>query len=199
MAVVLARVGGDRARGPAAVSWLGDLGALQDTLGSEGAETYARGAILNYGARAGYSANATLGMLRQAGVGFRRQDALATFRGIKAQIAAGQTAAMIPVDATTGEILPGTPPDNWTGRYVHQVTATFRSRQEDGTYAVTQRSLGLLSGQPLSPGEAARAALGILETPVGEDSEERYPGVGDVLSLQLTGAWYQTRRGATAA
>jgi hypothetical protein len=37
--------------------------------------------------------------------------------------------------------------------------------------------------------------MNILETPVTDEDEDRYPRAADVLSLTLTGAWYRTTRG----
>lgn len=177
------------------MSWTEDFSGLTATLGAPGAVDYARGAIIGAGISAGASANSVLRALRSAGIGFRRESFLETWAGLKAQAEINQTANALPVDSATGQLLPGTPPENWTGQYVHQVTATFRTRLTDGTYEISQRPMGIVDTQPLTPFEAAQATMNILETPVTDEDEDRYPRAADVLSLTLTGAWYRTTRG----
>lgn len=175
------------------MSWLGDFGDLQGTLGAEGAQSYARGAIIGAAARAGWSANQTLGALRSAGLGFRRADFLRAYGAVVSGIQASQTASSIPLEAIgTPGGLPE-PPANWTGQYLHQVTVTFRQPGEGGQSVILTRTMGIKSAEVLSPFEAAQAALGIIETPVPEEEESGYPSASQVVSVQLTGLWHDTR------
>lgn len=175
------------------MSWTGDFSALQDVLGAPGTDVYARGVIMQSGAAAGASGASVLGALRTAGLGIRTQDFYQVYGALRSQAAANQTASALSVDASTGEIMGGNPPANWTGQYVHQVTATFRTRDDQGNYELSQRTLGIKTSSVLTPYDAAQAAMGILSTPVEGDDEDRYGGAGDLLGLTLTGAWYDTR------
>ena len=74
------------------MSDFGNLGDIIGTLGDPGANAYARGAIIAYGARNDISANQTLLALRSVGLGFQRAQFLSVFADYKDQIAAGQTA-----------------------------------------------------------------------------------------------------------
>lgn len=174
------------------MSFLAGEGLDESVLSSPGAATYARGAIIGAGARSGESGQSVLNVLRAFGLGFRTEDFYQTWNAVKAQLAANQTATALNVDTTTGEILPGTPPENWTGQYVHQVTATFRTRDDEGNYELRQRTLGIKSTIALSPFEAAQSALGIMETPSDDETEGGYGESGDLMTMQLTGAWYDT-------
>lgn len=178
------------------MSFLEGLDLIGADLGSEGAVAYARGAIIGAGARAGASTYAVAKALRENGIGFRYINIRDTLAAAVAELAAGQSATALQVDSTTGEILPGTPPADWTGQYVHQVTATFRTRDDEGNYQLHQRTLGIKGSTVLTPYEAAQAALGILETPEDDDTEGGYGAAGDLLSMQLTGVWYDTNPSA---
>jgi hypothetical protein len=170
---------------------------LQGSFDSPGAIAYGRGALISAGVRQGVSANGILRGLQSLGIGMNRQSGLDTIRAVAGQIAASQTAQALQFDASSGELLTGTPPENWTGQYVHQVTGTFRTRTTSGGYEVSSRTLGIKSSSALSPGEAASAAMDILETPIGEEDVDTYGAEGDLVSLSLTGAWYDTNPGAT--
>jgi hypothetical protein len=98
------------------------------------------------------------------------------------------------VDFTTGTVLPSEPPENWTGRYVHQVTVTYRTRDTEGNYELHTRTLGVKSSTPLSPMAASNAALDIMEEEPEPGGTPRLPDVAGVLSTQLTGVWYDTLR-----
>jgi hypothetical protein len=172
----------------------GDFSGLD--LGSPGAAAYARGAIITAGVLAGWSGAATLAALRSAGLGVRTQSFYNAFSEAKARYEQGQSAAAVPPEVVAGESVLGQPPPNWTGRYVHQVTATFRVRNPEGTYAYVTRTMGILSDQLLTPEQAARSALGILETGEAATEEERYPSVSNLLNLSTTGVWYHTRPGS---
>lgn len=173
------------------MSFLEGIDGLADSIGSEGANAYARGAIIGWGARQGMSGRSTLTALRSAGFGIANGTFWDIWQGTQAQIAAGQTSAALPVDVTTGEILPGEPPEGWTGKYVHQVTGTYRYRAPSGETVVESRTVGLLSGQPLTPAEASAAAMDLFSTPSDEEGGTDLPDGSDMMTLQLTGAWYQ--------
>lgn len=162
---------------------------------SEGAMAYTRGAIIGAGVREGYS----IGSVRQAlsgyGVSFTGSQVSNAYNALAEIIAQGQSASALSVDTSTGEILSGTPPDNWTGQYVHQVTATFRAQATTGEYELRTRTLGVKSDTPLTPAQAADAAMNVIEMPVDEEDEDTYGSVGNLLALNLTGAWYDTRPG----
>lgn len=168
-----------------------DLGAGS----SAGALAYTRGAIISAGAQAGASTYAVAKVLRQQGIGFRYENIRDILAESKANLATSATAAALDIDASTGEILPGQAPANWDGTYFHQVTATYRTRDELGNYQLNYRTLGIRSVEALSPSEAISDALGIIEQPADEEEPNTPVMAGDLLSLQLTGAWYGTRPG----
>jgi hypothetical protein len=164
-------------------------------LSTEGGMAYARGAIIEAGVREGYS----IGSVRQAlsgfGISFAGAQVSSVYNVLSENIAAGQTAAALSVDAATGQVLSGSPPDGWTGQYVHQVSATFRTQGTTGEYELRTRTMGIKSSELLDPFDAMAAATQIIETPVDEDDEDTYGSSGDLLSLSLSGVWYDTRPG----
>jgi hypothetical protein len=164
-------------------------------LSTQGGVAYARGAIIQAGVREGYGIGSVVQALQGYGISFRGEQVSQTYHAYEEVLAAGQSAAQLSVDADTGEVLGGNPPDNWTGQYVHQVTATFRARTSSGTYEMRSRPLGIKSPVLLSPEEAVNAAQTIIEAPVDEEDEDRYGGIGDLLVSNLTGVWYDTPRG----
>ena len=115
---------------------------------------------------------------------------LDTIREFKDQIAAGQSATALGFDTSSGELLLGTPPPNWTGQYNHEVTATFRTKDEEGNGCSSFLTRNITSNEPLSPEEAANAAMDILATPADPDADSEPPDINAVISVQLTGAWY---------
>ena len=174
------------------MSVFGDLSELAGTLDSAGAVAYARGAIIQAGVLGGASANATLSALRDAGVGFNRANFLQTWREAQDQLGPAQRAGSLPLDASTGQIVPGEPPGDWTGQMVHQVTATWRTKETDGTWSIHSKPYGIIDTAWLTPAQAAQSALDMINTPMSSDEAERYPSGGDILSLTLTGGWYRT-------
>jgi hypothetical protein len=164
-------------------------------LSTEGGMAYARGAIIQAGVREGYSIGSVTQALQGYGVSFSRGQISQQYHAYEDIVAAGQSAAQLSVDASTGEVLGGNPPEDWTGQYVHQVTATFRARTSSGEYELRTRTMGIKGSTILTPDEASQAALGIIETPIDEEDEDTYGSAGDLLSLSLTGAWYDTRPG----
>jgi hypothetical protein len=182
--------------GGALSDWGDVLGGNYD-FSTPGAIAYGRGAVIAGGVRAGQSANSILRGLQTLGIGINRAVGLDAIRAVAGQIAASQTAQALQLDMSSGELLTGNPPANWTGQYVHQVTGTFRTRTTGGGYELSSRTLGIKSSSALSPGEAASAAMDILETPIGEEDVDSYGAEGDLVGLSLTGAWYDTNPGAT--
>jgi hypothetical protein len=156
---------------------------------------YARGAIIMAGAREGYSIGSVTQALSGYGVSFTRGQVSQQYHAYEEIIAQGQSAAQLSVDADTGEILGGNPPDNWTGQYVHQVTATFRARTSSGEYELRTRTLGIKGSSILTPEEASAAVMTIIETPIDEEDEDTYGSAGDLLTTSLTGAWFDTSPG----
>lgn len=174
------------------MSWDEDWSWYAGTEQAPGADAYTTGAILASGAAAGASIGSVTRALRSAGLGFQSSQISAVYKGIAAQVAANATASALSVDASTGEIMGGTPPANWTGQYVHQVTATFRTRDDQGNYGLSQRTLGIKSASVLTPFEAAQDALGIISAPDEGNGGSSFVDSGDLLGLTLTGAWYDT-------
>lgn len=166
---------------------------------TEGAVSYARGAIIQAGVNEGYSIGSVRLALAGYGVSFSSSQVSAIYNNLAGIREANQTAMSLPVDVTTGEIFAGEPPDNWTGSYVHQITATFRARAETGGYELRTRTMGIKSTTILSPEDAWAAAQSIFETPVEGDDTDNYGGIGNLLTGSLTGAWYDTRPGVLAA
>ncbi len=116
---------------------------------------------------------------------------------MSAQITAAQQSPYLAYDVSAGTLLDTPAPANWTGQYVHQVTATFRTRQDDGSYLTRSRTIGVKAGAPLDPLNAAGVAMYILSSPVEPDDLGNYPAVSDLMTLQLTGVYFDTRPGAT--
>jgi hypothetical protein len=164
-------------------------------LSTQGGVAYARGAIIQAGVREGYSIGSVTQALQGYGVSFTRGQVSQSYHAYEEILAAGQSATQLSVDAVTGEVLGGNPPDNWTGEYVHQVTSTFRARTSSGAYELRTRTLGIKSSTLLTGEESVNAAQTIIEMPVGEDDEDTYGGIGDLLYSQPTGVWYGTSRG----
>jgi hypothetical protein len=157
-----------------------------------GGEAYVRGQIIEAGVREGYSIGSVRNALAGYGVGFTSGQVSSIYNALSENIAAGQTATALNIDASTGEILGGTPPENWTGQYVHQVTATFRSVSMAGDYELRTRTLGIVSDNPLTSLQAQDQAMSIIESPIDEEDEDKYGSAGDLLSMSLSGTWYRT-------
>jgi hypothetical protein len=181
------------------MSIFGDLSGIGDALSGEGDVAYARGAIIQAGVLGGASANQTLAVLQSVNVGdsgatlgFNRANFLQVWKEAQAQVLPAQRAGSLAFDTTTGEILPGAPPPDWTGQVVHQVSATWRTKETDGSYSIQSKPYGVIAPGFLSPADAIDAAMDIISTPMSPDEAERYPSPSDILSLSLTGAWYRT-------
>jgi len=172
-------------------------GPVIDAIGDEGAAAYLRGYVIAPLIASGYSAAAGLRELRAAGLGFRTQDFYRAWNQVSAQVTAAQESPYLAYDVSAGTITGNNPPANWTGQYVHQVTATFRTREDDGSYLTRSRTLGVKADAALDPLNAAGVAMDILSSPVDAGDEDKYPAVGDLTGLQLTGVYFATSPGAT--
>lgn len=166
---------------------------------TEGGTAYARGAIIQAGVNEGYSIGSVRSALSGYGVSFSSGQVSSIYNNLAGIREAGQTASALPVDVSTGEIFAGEPPDDWTGSYVHQVTATFRSQLESGGYELRTRTIGIKSSELLTPFEASQAAMSLIDQPIDEEDQDTYGGIGNLLTTSLTGAWYDTRPGVLAA
>lgn len=160
---------------------------------SAGVRAYLRGVVVTQAVTAGASANQIIAALQGTGYGVRRQTMLSVIGQAKARAAASQTSYQLPFGQPASELLKEPAPAGWTGRYVHQVTATYRTTDEEGNYLLHTRTLGIISNHLLTPEQATAAALDIMTQSLPSDEEERYPLSGDILSLELSGTWYQVR------
>ena len=177
------------------MSWLETLGDLASLGGISGAaHSYLRGQIITQAVRAGASANSILKALSGYGLGIRRTQGLAMVRGEQARQLAGATANQISATDSLGQLLGTTPPANWTGRYMHQVTVTYRTRTPEGDYQLHTRTLGIKSTELLSPETATQGALDIMNTGALTAEEGAYPLPSDILTSAMTGIWYDTQR-----
>jgi hypothetical protein len=179
------------------VSWTEGLDLSTADLSTQGAVNYARGAIIAAGAAAGASTYAVAKVLRQNGIGLRITTVRDTLAAVAEQVNSGRAAGSLPLDASAGELLSGAPPPNWTGQYVHQVTATFRTKDAEGNFDLYSTTRSVVSNVPLSPYEAGQAALQILTEQSNPNYPEEQPGEDDVVSMALTGVYYRTSRGPT--
>lgn len=176
------------------MTWLDTLSELNRLGNITGAATsYLRGAIIQQAVSAGASANSILSALSANGLGLRRQQGLALVNEEQSRQAASGTASQLNLTSSTAQLLDTAPPENWTGQYVHQVTATYRTRDEEGNYILHTRTLGLKSTNALTPAQAIQSATDIMTSDVPSDEEADYPLPSDVLSMSLTGTWYDVQ------
>ncbi len=163
---------------------------------SPGTAAYYRAMGIQAGVSAGASSNAIIRALQGQGLSFRRTQMLSTISQARNRSALSSTANQVPMAESVGDVLPGAAPQGWTGNYVHQVTATYRSIDEEGNYLLHTRTLGLVGRNVLTPEEATGAAYDLMSQTPPSDEESNYPLSADILSLELTGAWYQVRQAA---
>lgn len=176
------------------MTWLDLLGQVAGLGGIESAaRSYLRGQVITQAVRAGASANSILSALSANGLGIRRQQGLDLVANEADRQRSASPIGQVPYDATPESVI-GAAPENWTGNYVHQVTATYRERDEEGNYTIYTRTMGIKGANLLTPEEAGMAALDIMSTQApGEASEGNYPTAGQVLTVGLTGTWYDTQ------
>lgn len=164
-----------------------------------GAATMARGLIIANRVGLGWSNNAIQRELSSNGLGISVGQLDPMVRAERARQAAGPTANQLGVDYSTGELLPGVAPDNWTGQYVHQVTTTYRTKDTDGNFQLHTKTMWVKANDPLTPNEAAGDVLDILTAEPEEGEEPTGPELSQVLTTTLTGVWYDTRGSSRAA
>lgn len=163
---------------------------------SPGTAAYYRAMGIQAGVQAGASSNSIIRALQGQGLGIRRTQLLSTISQARDRFSTATTATQIPPGESAGTVLAGEAPAGWTGRYIHQVTATYRSIDEEGNYLLHTRTLGIVTRRALTAEEASAHAFDLMtQTPLG-DEESPYPLSADILSLELTGVWYQTRMAA---
>lgn len=168
-------------------------------LSTEGGNAYARGAIIQAGVSEGYSIGSVRTALSGYGVSFAGSQVSDAYYGLSEALGREGPPASISL-SSTGDMMPtGPPPDTWTGQYVGQVTATFRSRTEAGGYELRTRTFGVISDEPMSGFDATQNAMQIIESPIDEENADTYGSVGDLLTLNVTGAWYRTSPGLLSA
>lgn len=157
------------------------------------AAAYTRGIVISQGVRAGESANSIVGALSRLGIGIRRDQALSQVRGEVARQAAGKTTLQLDLNATPSELIDAVPPPGWTGQFVHQVAVTYRSTDEEGNYLLHTRTMGIKSPTLLTSYEAGQAAYGIIGQMQDEANGSFTVGADSVLTLGLSGAWYDVQ------
>ena len=176
------------------MSWIDLLGQVAGLRGVYGeAGSYLRGQIITAAVRGGASANSILRALSSNGLGVRRQQALDLVANEQRRQRSASTVSQIPW-GVADEVAAGIAPANWTGQYVHQVQAVYRTRDEAGNYMLHTRTMGIRSGSLLTPADASQAALNIMSTArEAEATEGNYPEAGQVLTVSLSGVWYDTQ------
>lgn len=176
------------------MTWLDTLAELASSdVGVGPGASYTRGAIITQAVREGASGNAILDALGAAGLGVRREQGLSLIAAERSRQMAGRTAAQLDLSASPAAILSATPPDGWTGQYVHQVTVTYRTRDEEGNYLLHTRTLGIKSASLLTAADAYAAATEIMTSQIPSEEEGEYPLPSDILSGSLSGVWYDTQ------
>ena len=178
------------------MSWTEAFGLYGVDVSAPGVADYSRGAIIQYGVGQGWSANRILGELTGAGVGVRRSHGLELVRAAAERTAADTTVNQLGIDYSSGTVLPGNPPANWTGQYTHRVGVTYRTVDEDGRYELHTRYLSVVAAEPLTPLAATNAALDIMEEEPEPGGTPRLPAVSGVLTTQMTSVFYRTSRAA---
>lgn len=176
------------------MSWLNTVTEISRLGGITGAAaSYLRGVIIQAAVGEGASANSILSALSANGLGIRRDQGLQLVSAEQSRQAAGATASRLNLNSPSSELLGTAPPANWTGQYIHQVTATYRTRDEEGNYILHTRTLGLKSATALTPADAMAAAQDIMTSSIPAEEEGNYPLPSDVMSMSLTGVWYDVQ------
>lgn len=157
------------------------------------AASYIRGVVIGQAVRAGASANSILNSLTGAGLGIRRTQGLALVREEVARQALGATSAQINLAQPIDESVLGGAPAGWNGQIIHQVSVVYRTRDEEGNYLLHTRTLGIKSSTVLTPEEAIVAAQSILTQTAEPGASTYIVDPGSVLSMSLSGAWYDTQ------
>jgi hypothetical protein len=175
------------------MAWIEAYGLAGVDVSTPGVADYTRGAIAQWGVGQGLSGNQILNLFQDNGVGIRRslgQDLIATERQRQA---ASLSSTALNVDYSTSSIVNATPPANWTGQFVHQVTMTYRDTVAPGAYELHTRTIGIKAGTPLTPFSAVEAAMNVITPQAGETGSPDMPLPAQVIMSQLTGTYYDTQ------
>ena len=176
------------------MSWVDVVTEISRLGGITGAaSSYLRGVIIQTAVGQSASANSILSALSGNGLGIRRAQGLQLVSAEQQRQAAGATSSRLALDSSSSQLLGTTPPANWTGQYIHQVTATYRTRDAEGNYIMNTRTLGIKSTTALTPADAMQAATDIMTSSIPAEEEGNYPLPSDVLSMSLTGVWYDVQ------
>jgi hypothetical protein len=181
------------------MSWVEAFGLYGVDTSTPGVADYARGAIIQYRVAQGASNNAIQRELSANRLGISVGQLDPMIRAERARQNAASSAAELGVDYNSGTILPGQPPANWTGQYVHQVTLTYRTRNANGDYELGWRTMGVKAGVALTPMAATGSVLDMMDETSDMPDTLKLPPTASVLTTQLTGVWYDTARGATSS
>jgi hypothetical protein len=175
------------------MSWVEAYGLAGIDVSIPGVQDFTRGAIVQWGVGQGLSGNAILQTMSDVGVGLQRTQGLALVSAERERRGASLTSAQLNVDYSTGSILDATPPFNWTGEYVHQVTVTYREKVADNTFELHTRTVGIKAGAPLTPFAAIEGAMNYLSALPDDPESPNLPERSQVILSQLTGVWYDTQ------
>lgn len=175
------------------MAWIEAFDLAGVDISSPGVADYTRGAIVQWGVGQGWSQNRIESELRNNGVGLQASAQRQLIQAEQERQQAGPGATQLGIDYSTGELLMPEPPETWTGQYVHQVTMTTRMREDDGSYTLSTRTVGIKASTPLTPSQAVNAAFDVITPQPGETGSPDSPAPGDVILSQLTGIWYDTQ------
>lgn len=159
----------------------------------DGTQAYLRGQVIQQAVSEGASTTSIRSYLSLNGIGLRTSTIGEAIAQERTRQAARSTIAEIDWTSSLASELPMRAPANWTGQYVHQVTAVFRTRDDEGNYLLHTRTFGIKSSSVLSPVDATSAALDIASTPVEEGGSDTGMDVSSLLMISLSGLWYDTQ------
>jgi hypothetical protein len=175
------------------MSWVEAFGLGGVDVSNPGVADYSRGAIIQWGVGQGFSQNRIESELRGAGVGIQASVQRGLIQAEQARQGASLESTQLAMDYSTGTLLGGVTPENWTGQYVHQVTMTYQEQTGPRAYELHDRTVGLKSSVPLTPSQAIEAAFDIITPEPGEPGTPNAPDLSQVIMSQLTGVWYDTQ------
>lgn len=175
------------------MAWIEAFDLAGVDISSPGVADYTRGAIVQWGVGQGWSQNRIEAELRNNGVGLQASVQRNLIQAEQARVQAGPGSAQLGIDYSSGELLAPEPPANWTGQYVHQVTFTTRTLQDDGSYELNDRTVGVKSSIPLTPAQAVNAGFDVISQAPASETGTPSPTLQNVVLSQLTGIWYDTQ------
>jgi len=181
------------------MSFLAALSPYGLDFADPGVAAMARGAIITNRVGLGWSNNAIQRELSANGLGIGVGQLDPMVRAERARQAPGPAANQLGVDIQSGALLPGVAPAGWTGQYVHQVTVTYRTKDQAGNFALHTEARWVKAGNALSPAQAAQSALDTYTEGPSDDEEPTGPEMSQVLSASLSGVWYEVPRSRNAA